>query len=422
MRLSKRWRELLAIAGLAALFWAVKHLDPALPFPGWWALVPVAATVCVIGAGADAFVNRWLLANPVAVWMGLISYPLYLWHWPVIVFAGLVKGDDLSRLEKLGCVTAAIILAALTFWLVEKPIRGTRLPGQRKAIVAALLAISLTIGLTSLSIMEGDGWTFRFPPQFRAFLTFRYDDGSNTSWNYACFLQAGQLPSEWTERNCVESGSKPLVILWGDSHAAQLRPGLDALAERSRFRLGEMTAAGCGPYLNWATPDRPHCRDENALYLREMGKLKPDTVIVATWWYRNGLGPIRQSIAALKALGIPHIVIVGPVPRWDDLLPEMLATAAMKNGFVLPTALPFGVQRVPRSLDRELRAIARSEGVYYASPLSAFCPGDSCITMVGHRPQDVTFFDVSHVTDAGSRFLVKSIRKSLLPGLDQGRP
>jgi hypothetical protein len=249
-----------------------------------------------------------------------------------------------------------------------------------------------------------------------ALLSFQVD---NKSWHTACFLQAGQLPSDWLEKDCVEppKADMPLVILWGDSHAAHLRPGLDALPEREHFRLGEMTAAGCGPYLNWATVGRPHCREDNKTFLNEIGRLKPNTVIVAAWWNQNGIGPIRQSIHTLKLLGVPNIVIVGPVPQWAKNLPELLAQKAMLNDFEPPNTLPFNTQYVQRNLDEDLLKIARSEGVEYVSPLQTLCPNDSCITMLGQLPQDVTQSDYTHLTDVGSKFFVQRNQHRLLPGL-----
>ncbi|MDP3331881.1 MAG: acyltransferase, partial [Methylococcaceae bacterium] len=92
-------------------------------FPGWWAVLPAMGAVLIISAGLGAWFNRAILANKVLVWFGLISFPLYLWHWPLLSFARIMEGDKPSQGVRLAAIVISVVLAWLTYKLIEKPIR-----------------------------------------------------------------------------------------------------------------------------------------------------------------------------------------------------------------------------------------------------------------------------------------------------------
>ncbi|MFC7553710.1 hypothetical protein ACFQU7_17920 [Pseudoroseomonas wenyumeiae] len=131
------------------------------PFPGWAALLPVAGAVAVIAAGPGAWANRRLLSSRPAVFIGLISYPLYLWHWPLLSYATILRlGRAPTPLLAAALLLAALLLAWLTWRLVEKPLRfGTGAP--RKAL--ALLALVAAVGLTGGAARWAEGFPARFP-------------------------------------------------------------------------------------------------------------------------------------------------------------------------------------------------------------------------------------------------------------------
>ena len=116
-------RNTSSIAGILAIFYGVFALHKGTPFPGAWGLVPTLAAVLLIAAGPAARINRFFFSNPIAVWFGLISYPLYLWHYPLLSFARILEGETPSWYIRAGAILAAIALAWLTYMLVEKPVR-----------------------------------------------------------------------------------------------------------------------------------------------------------------------------------------------------------------------------------------------------------------------------------------------------------
>ncbi len=117
--------NILSMAGMVLIGVALLRVRES-AFPGWWALMPVCGAALLIGAGPAAWINRRILSNRVAVFVGLISYPLYLWHWPILSFARIVRGEDLTRGTRIGAVGLSFLLAWATWRFVESPIRFGR--------------------------------------------------------------------------------------------------------------------------------------------------------------------------------------------------------------------------------------------------------------------------------------------------------
>lgn len=436
------WRALLSPLGVAILLVCVLRMSSDLPFPGWWALPPVLGTMLIIAAGPDAWLNRTILANPAIVFVGLISYPLYLWHWPILSFLWIENGGEPSATARWAGVLAALVLAWATYQFVEKPVRGRHSRAEGRMLVGILvgaMGLAATAGL--VAVFDG-GLPERFPPAFRAFLTFDYAAPANKPWkDGVCFLFPTQSVTNWKD-SCIDppgATPRPLLMLWGDSHDAELIPGLEALQTKANFRLGQMTAAGCPPIFDFAPPDHPACPSENALFFGKIQALKPQTVILGAAWYSDRYNMPDRAIAALdqtptfqgldvsirrlRQVGVRHIVLIGPVPYWSKPLPDLLASYAFAHGGEVPKALgpEWHVTDEIDRLDRDMRVYASQRGVEYISAIGIFCQNGVCRTMDGNRPQDVIVFDTSHLTLAGSRYFARAVSDQLLSDL-KSRP
>ena len=130
------------MAGLALVVGSALGIDRTRHFPGLWALLPVAGTVLLITSGPEAWLNRAVLAHRVMVGIGLISYPLYLWHWPVLVFAGILSPVPLSAFTTAGLLVFVLVISWLSYRFVEKPLRNKKgIIQTRKAAFALGFAI-----------------------------------------------------------------------------------------------------------------------------------------------------------------------------------------------------------------------------------------------------------------------------------------
>ncbi len=185
-----QWRS---VAGLALIGAGFILIDGERAFPGWWALLPTLGTALVISS-PGAWLNRTLLSAKPLVFIGLISYPLYLWHWVLLTFARIANyGEELPRLWRIALIAASAVLAWLTYRWVEKPIRFS---GRRDAIPRALVASMAVCGLAGAVIYFTDGFAFRYPPEIRTLAKFHYDDDRDFyELSYRggeCFLTAKQ--------------------------------------------------------------------------------------------------------------------------------------------------------------------------------------------------------------------------------------
>jgi len=434
--LSPALRSALAALGSGILLVCGLMMNSQLLFPGWWALPPVLATMLVISAGPRARFNRRVLAQPMLVSIGLISYPLYLWHWPILSLMKIWNGEALPDNLRTLAVLASFVLAWLTYRLVEKPIRSARDAGRRRHLVLWLLAAGLGVAAASLAVLWDQGVPQRYPPSVAPFLTFAYDGRNNKPWrDGVCFLEPTDAAQQWKD-DCIDPPSPaPLVMLWGDSHAAHLIPGLEALQHGGKFRLGRMTGAGCPPVFDFALPEHPSCPAENNLFFGKILSQKPDTVILAAAWdsYRYDgdqakianleqtriFSGLDATIARLRQAGIRHIMLIGPVPIWKGALPAIVTRVALADGGRIPQSLgpQWREDDEILKLEMEMRPYAKSHGVDYVSMIDALCLRSQCRVMATDGPAGVMVFDSSHFTKSGSEFAVRRIAGQILTGL-----
>ena len=134
--------NVLSFLGLLLLIYGLWRIKKTLGFPGKWALVPVLGATLIIAAGAKAWANRIILSNKVAVWFGFISFPLYLWHWPILSYGRIVYSERPPIEFRLLAVFASILLAWLTVKFIEKPFRFGK---QRNRLKVATLCCSVLV-------------------------------------------------------------------------------------------------------------------------------------------------------------------------------------------------------------------------------------------------------------------------------------
>jgi peptidoglycan/LPS O-acetylase OafA/YrhL len=393
--------NLTAIAGIALIGAAAMGLNSKSAFPGVYALLPTVGAALIIGS-PNAWVNRLLLANRPMVFIGLISYPLYLWHWPILTYLSILQNGVPNFLEIWAAVALAVMLSWLTFRFVEKPIR-------RKPGIVPRLAFSLMgLGAVGIVTAAASGFDGRFSPEIRAIAQLAPQN--NAGLRNRCFLEG---PGSKLDSNCIEPGDKRLLFLWGDSTAAALYPGLKKAEETDPFRLALFGAPGCAPIL--ATGSNGTCDEINATIFDYVKSSRPGIVLLhAMWDKENDLGRLGETVRQLKALGVPRIVILGPVPVWKRTLPHSLVNV-YRFSHVIPDRIATGVSGPER--DGIMEAFSRAAGVDYISARQILCNSDGCLTRIGPTADDVVATDIVHLSEAGSRYLIDAIAGRLLsPG------
>ena len=151
-------RELQSVLGVACIVTGVLIFTRQYSFPGFWALLPTLGAALIIGAGPGAWFNRAILSNRLLVWIGLISFPLYLWHWPLLSYARIIESETPERSIRIGAVVLSIVLAGLTYALIERPIRFGR---RRSAGTVSLVLLMIAIGGVGYYAYAEEGLEFR---------------------------------------------------------------------------------------------------------------------------------------------------------------------------------------------------------------------------------------------------------------------
>jgi peptidoglycan/LPS O-acetylase OafA/YrhL len=272
----------LSLFSLLASFWLIHE---GRDFPGWWALIPVLATVGVLAFAPSSNIAMRILAHPVLVWVGVISYPLYLWHWPLLSMPQLILAERPSMEIRASAVVVAFLLAWLTYRWIERPFRY----GPLKSHAAPLL-LSGAIAMAGLGGLtwQFDGIAERDSVRVLSLMTQDLVDELEAEDTGLCDrLNSGVF--------CTGYADSPASVLVGDSHARALFPGMREVLHRTGESLLLVSAPGCPPLMGvWSseTPDldQRHCIERMSDSLEFLASV-PDI----TTFYLTGRGPLYTT-------------------------------------------------------------------------------------------------------------------------------
>jgi peptidoglycan/LPS O-acetylase OafA/YrhL len=396
---STRASDIRAWTGAAMIAAAAALLDSHSAFPGWWAILPVAGTALLISA-PGAWICRIVLASPPLVWIGLISYPLYLWHWPLLVFGATIKFGPLTLLERELVLIASVLLAWATYRFIEKPIRFGR-PSMRR--LAGLCAGMVLIGVAGGVVVWGRGFDFRLPAEIRAMASV---PTQSQRWRvHECMLDLSVETSFATD--CADHDRRPLVLVWGDSTAGALIPGLRKAQETKNFGIAQFTSSSCIPALKADVPGNPNCRVMNDKVLTLARELQPDVVLLHGTWEKH-LDNVAETVKALKQQTRARVVVLGPLPFWRRSVPNEVMRYYMLHHALVPPRLA-GVARSDSQYDNLMREKLDPLGAEFISAREEMCNAQGCLIRVGDGAADIIIGDQAHLTEKGSAFLIDAI-------------
>lgn len=222
-------RNVTAGAGAILVGLSIAFLDKSNAFPGWWACLPVLGAALLIWSGPTAFVNRNVLSQKVLVWVGLISFPLYLWHWPALALLRTLEGTEVAQWKRGIAVGASFLLAWATYWLVEARVRHS----TRRGVTFALSAMVAALAVVGVAGAITGGFPARpFAPRVAnagdiGHAPF-FESISRTSHRCTPESIASRAGSWEGHLRCFQSLEDAThdVVLLGDSHAEHLFPGV----------------------------------------------------------------------------------------------------------------------------------------------------------------------------------------------------
>ena len=216
-----KWQEAGSIVGLILIVFTIFSLDGRSSFPGWNALAPTIGAALMIGCGPQTLTARRILSLRPVVWIGLISFPLYLWHWPLLTFARVIASTTPSAGIRFSAVMLAVLLSWATYRLIEKPLR---FHPRVKVTTGALVASMIAIGLVGYATYEKDGIDSRRVAQMNSEIVGAPDINSHPNIVNGCGIKNPDNESIFLV--CIQDArERPRFALIGDSKAATLISG-----------------------------------------------------------------------------------------------------------------------------------------------------------------------------------------------------
>ena len=246
LRFDQPWvRHLLSLAGLTAIVLAAFFCSDKAPHPGASTLIPLFGVTALIASGTTAIGCRLLSFKPLVL-IGLISYPLYLWHWPVFSYIRIMESGAPMQTRLWFGAAASLLLAALTYMLIEKPLRN---PGRIRASLASLVGVMAVLLAASFGVAAADGLPNRAVVQYAKDAEAQMQREPSTDVSCLSLFPTGAAPAYCRQHN---PGPRMIGII-GDSHAHVLFPGFAEQAERAGYGVLLLANSGCPPLLGAVT-------------------------------------------------------------------------------------------------------------------------------------------------------------------------
>jgi peptidoglycan/LPS O-acetylase OafA/YrhL len=430
--------------GAALIATALATFTPLQTFPGWRALVPVAGAALVVGAGPNSFLNRALLSRSWLVAIGILSYPLYLWHWPCLVFVRLTSASKPSAALTMGAVFVAYALAFITQRYLETPLRFARSPRTTARLLLAMGAV------TCLGVAVGCG-VFR-----RAPMTEVVADGLAEHERLTKLLGTKACSGRITHDPRVASicheawvaAEAPTVVLWGDSHGDAWAPAFVRAARSQGMNAVYFASHGCAPLLGVRTGGQDpaaQCRELGLgeAVLQTIRNLAPThIVLVARWslymhgWISRGVLQPRTPYLTRDAGGpvsleLSQETLRQQLPATVIELAALAPTLVFLNGPSLRLPIAIGPALAPTDFEPSLSAhraetadsndIVRraAEGrADLADPSDVLCARERCPAVLDGIP---LYYDDNHVTYQAALRMEPALFRFLKNGHISGR-
>jgi peptidoglycan/LPS O-acetylase OafA/YrhL len=429
---SRMANELLAVAALVALAWVIEKYGDNIRYPGWYAIVPCAASAILIQTGrqGSTLVRKLLSFRPL-VFTGLISYSLYLWHYPVLVVADYYLQQQVHGVG-LAMLIAPMYLLSVASWMwIEIPIRRRQLLHSDRRFAWVAVGASVVLLATGMLFWKSDGLSWRFPAETSA-------RGNAWLWEGDFLPKCERLSLDQiaSGRLCsVGPQDKDAVpgLIWGDSHAMVLLPAYQQLAKLHHMRLYLAVRFSCRPLVGadnrqWNASDRKYCGGFNDAVVQAIRQLDPRVVILNAHWidvdsdiippsstdagpddsnFKQGLREtLRETLREPRSIDRP-VCIVLDVPEFKYDLPIALGVArkrGISEDFLKLTRAD--AQERFSGPERDIRALARQPMVRYVDPKDLLCREDACIFESGG---ELLYGDPNHLSIAGARFITSTL-------------
>lgn len=422
--------NILSFSGCIILTYGFWHMSKDLAFPGWWALIPTLSAILIILAGPSAWINRHLLSSKLAVWFGLISFPLYLWHWPLLSFTRVIE----SQVPSIGLRTLAILLSIVLAWMTYQFIeRPFRFGGQQKFKVAGLVMTMILVGSAGYSTFLKDGFEYR--ASIQGYVNNKNELVRTPAKDDACLEYIGFKNPLFPYCRYTNANSQQTIAVIGDSHAHVAYPGIaEYLKDKGKNTL-LLANSACPPFIGSTTGntqiEQDACKNRVQQLLatvKQHQDIQKVFIFTRGPIYMTGREPLARNKAHLSSKVIPlnefttaaeitfkQLAQNGKQVFYITENPELSfpAESCLSRPFK-SSSKNCAIQKnsvLQRQRDY-LMAFNRLSNVKVINSLDTFCPQQSCILFDDRGA--LLYADDDHLSIAGSRFLVAKLLKQYL--------
>jgi peptidoglycan/LPS O-acetylase OafA/YrhL len=404
-----RWRvggRVLGTLGLVLILAAIFLFNAHMAFPGWAALLPTAGSVAVICAGPDDWLRKYALTMRPLVFTGIISYPLYLWHWPLLSFATILGSGPAPGSARAAIVVLSFALAYLVFRFVELPIR-MRSPVHASSVLAAGLG---TLGVGGLIVFSASGIASRFGHDVHALQTA-------SRINHFCL---NIFPGKEDFNYCkATSEASPEVIFLGDSRTQAVYDAMVSLSHTS-YPMMLLARGGCPPVLNAHSQESQRhgtsCDATWHQFVAAVHSLQPRLVVVVGGGsdlvpaqdQQGGDAEFKQGLSELvRALqAVTEVVYVRETPGFDTGPDCFLRPVKVPWGTCAPVLPRATVENRMAAYNRAVDEVAfQLPGLVVVDSTHALCGEKYCAQKL--HSGELLYRDELHLTSAGARRLDK---------------
>lgn len=429
-------REIAGIAGFALLGVAFFKLQGGSSYPGWHAIAPVLGAALIIESGRDgtSFARRLLEWRPI-VWIGLASYSLYLWHWPILFFARYMNGMQPLDGRLTGLLVATFLVSFASYRWVERPfrVRHSR-DSEMKPMLLRVATATALLALAAIAVLLDGGLRFRSPSQVLALDALRDPP--------IPFLACEQHVPDLGGCRIGDPSAVPDILVWGDSTALAWAPAFDKVL-RSKGLSGYLAwSSACPPLADVGNPAFPQCAGFNADVIESLRRHPVRSIVLVAIWPsysrpdapyslvdgvgRSGNVSVFPSAlhrtADLLSRMATHVVVVAPTPGAPHDIVFRAAIAKQRGQAEIPPVGRGQYLGESAAFWHAARQLDQSVGATILDPAPWFC-GETVCAYQGVDKQFL-YRDEGHLSSRGAEYMAARLLDSrkqlpwLTPAMD----
>ena len=405
-----------SVLAIAVVLLSLHFFDSTISSPNALTVLPCLATAYLISLGSDNSVTNLILGNKALVYVGTISYSLYLWHQPIFSFARLHSPSQPGTFIFLALILISGALAHLSHFFVESRFKQDspeRLERRRVFLIWSATS-ALILSLSAVGVAT-HGFESRLPKAERAILNVKTigNPRANSMWR-KCFLAGDQNYSNFLPSCFSDAPKGNQTFILGDSHSAMISSYLH-LTYRT---VSEMSGSACPPIVEIVSPVRKYCAENAAFYIEKIKEYQPAQVVLMANWYAYGVHYLNQTANNFDLLAKTveeiksaspgtKIYIIGSMPEW---YPDLPTTLIRNHDTGKQISIPTPLWQDLEGFNQLVKGVAAREDVNFVDMLDYFCKPNLCVAYVkdGAKMLKPLVFDYGHLTPAGVQAAINS--------------